>query len=194
MEEAPPKEKTLLTKIWLFFLDIGQTFVITGAVFLFITYFFFRPFQVSGNSMYSSFKDKEYIITNLITLRFNEPKRGDVIVFKSPTDSHKDFIKRVVAIENDTISLRDGYVYLNNQKADESYLDGGVKTYGGSFIQEGQVKKVPQGHFFVLGDNRNDSSDSRTWGFIKKEDIKGISFFVYWPLNEIQIIKNPYDK
>lgn len=193
MENKNPKEESVLTKIWLFLLDIGQTFLITGVVFFVITYFFFRPFQVSGNSMYSNFKDREYIITNLITLRFNEPKRGDVIVFKSPTDSHKDFIKRVIAIPNDIIYIENGFVYLNNEKITESYLDPDVKTYGGAFLQEGQIKKVPEGQFFVLGDNRNDSSDSRTWGFIKKNSIKGISFFVYWPLNEVHIIKNPHD-
>ncbi len=193
MEEEKLKQQSAVTKIWLFFLDIGQTFLITGAVFFVITYFFFRPFQVSGDSMYSNFKDKEYIITNLITLRFNDPKRGDVIVFKSPSDPSKDFIKRVIALSGDTVSIKNGFVYINQEKTSESYLDEGTRTYGGNFLQEGEEKIVPDGYFFVLGDNRNDSSDSRTWGFIKKENIKGISFFVYWPLNEIHIIKNPHE-
>ena len=193
MEDLIKEEQTLSKKIWLFILDITQTFVVTGAVFFFITYFFFRPFQVSGNSMYSNFKDKEYIITNLISLRFSNPTHGDVIVFKSPSDQNKDFIKRIIAIQGDEIFIENGKVYLNGNLLKEEYLDPGMQTFGGAFLQEGVKKTVPNGYFFVMGDNRNDSSDSRTWGFVTRKNIKGISFFVYWPLNEVQIIKNPYD-
>lgn len=193
MEDHIKEEQTISKKIWLFILDITQTFVVTGAVFFFITYFFFRPFQVSGNSMYSNYKDKEYIITNLISLRFSNPTHGDVIVFKSPSDQNKDFIKRIIAIQGDEIFIENGKVYLNGDLLEEEYLDPGMQTFGGAFLQEGIKKTVPNGYFFVMGDNRNDSSDSRTWGFVTRKNIKGISFFVYWPLNEVQIIKNPYD-
>lgn len=193
MEDHIKEEQTISKKIWLFILDITQTFVVTGAVFFFITYFFFRPFQVSGNSMYSNYKDKEYIITNLISLRFSNPTHGDVIVFKSPSDQNKDFIKRIIAIQGDEIFIENGKVYLNGNLLKEEYLDPGMQTFGGAFLQEGVKKTVPNGYFFVMGDNRNDSSDSRTWGFVTRKNIKGISFFVYWPLNEVQIIKNPYD-
>lgn len=192
MNEPDSKQQSLATRIWLFLLDITQTFVITAVVFFVITFFFFRPFQVSGNSMYSSFQDKEYIITNLISLRFSDPKRGDVIVFKSPTDPRKDFIKRVIGIAGDSVLIKDGSVYLNNKLLDESkYLDPGIKTYGQAFLPEGDTKTVPQGSFFVLGDNRTDSSDSRQWGFVKKEAVKGISVFVYWPPKQIHLINNP---
>lgn len=193
MEDHIKEEQNLSKKIWLFILDITQTFVVTGAVFFFITYFFFRPFQVSGNSMYSNFKDKEYIITNLISLRFSNPTHGDVIVFKSPSDQNKDFIKRIIAIQGDEIFIENGKVYLNGNLLKEEYLDPGMQTFGGAFLQEGVKKTVPNEYFFVMGDNRNDSSDSRTWGFVNRKNIKGISFFVYWPLKEVQIIKNPYD-
>jgi signal peptidase I len=189
-----PKQQSLLKKFWLFFLDIAQTFIITGIVFFFITYFFFRPFQVSGSSMYSTYLDKEYIITNIITLRFNQPDKGDVIVFKSPTDPNRDFIKRIIAVSGDTISLKDGYVYLNGRQLDESsYLNQGVKTYGNYFLPDNIIKTVPPDNFFVMGDNRTDSSDSRQWGFVNRSEIKGISIFVYWPLNEVKIIKNPFN-
>lgn len=192
-ETSKVDEQSVLSKIWAFFLDIAQTFVITGAVFFFITYFFFRPFQVSGNSMYSNFKDKEYIITNIISLRFNDPKQGDVIVFRSPTDPNRDFIKRVIGLPGDKIYLSDGFVYVNDKKINEDYLDEGIKTYGGAFLQEGEEKIVPEEYFFVMGDNRNDSSDSRQWGFLSRENIKGVSILVYWPINDIHIIRNPYN-
>ncbi len=182
-------------KLRLFIVDTVQTFLFAGGFFLLIYFFLFRPFQVSGDSMYSSFQDKEYILTNLISLRFTDPKRGDVIVFKSPTDPGKDFIKRVIAIPGDSITLKDGFVYVNDKIVDESeYLDKGVKTYGGAFIQEGQEKIVPKGYYAVMGDNRQDSSDFRQWGFLSRDNIIGISLFVYWPINHIRIVQNPLEE
>lgn len=144
--------------------------------------------------MYPNFHDGEYVLTNLIVLRFGEPKRGDVVVFKSPQDQEKDFIKRVIGIPKDTVSLKNGEVYLNDEKLDESsYMDENVKTYGGSFLRDEETVTVPENSFFVLGDNRSNSSDSREWGFVGKTLIIGESAVVYWPLNQTRIIKNPYN-
>lgn len=147
--------------------------------------------------MFPTFINKEYILTNLITLRFNDPHKGDVIVFKAPLDKDKDFIKRVMAIEGDTVNLKDGFVYVNDKKVDESkYLGSDVRTYGGSFLKDGQPVTVPQGEFLVMGDNRPFSSDSREWGFLKRDLIIGKSFFVYWgpdnPFKHMRLVKNPY--
>jgi signal peptidase I len=143
--------------------------------------------------MYPTFKNKEYILTNLIALRFQEPRRGDVIVFHAPPDPEKDFIKRVMALPGDTVALKNGSVYVNNSKLDESpYLKPDVKTYGGSFLKEDMTIKVPDGDYIVMGDNRPFSSDSREWGFLPKEKIIGESMFVYWPVNAMRIVKNPF--
>ncbi len=143
--------------------------------------------------MHSTFKNKEYILTNLIGLKFASPVRGDVIVFKAPTDKEKDFIKRVIGIPNDTVSLKDGYVYVNDKKVDEHvYLSNDVRTYGGNFLTEGKTVTVPPEQYIVMGDNRPFSSDSREWGFLEKKDIIGKSFFVYWPVNTMRIVSNPY--
>ena len=152
-----------------------------------------RPFQVSGESMFPTFKNKEYILTNLIVLRFETAHKGDVIVFKAPKDIEKDFIKRVIGEPGDTIQLKDGFVYVNGLLLDESsYLASDVRTYGGSFLQEGDQIVVPEGYCFVMGDNRMYSSDSREWGFLPKKDVIGVSFFVYWPVNTMRSVKNPY--
>src|SRR5687768_14304894 len=148
-----------LRKAYFFFLDTMQTILLAASIFLVIYIFLFRPFQVSGESMHPTFKDREYILTNLITLRFASPVKGDVIVFKAPTDTEKDFIKRVIGSGGDSVSIRDGFVYVNNQKLDESvYLKDDVRTYGGAFLKEGQSVTVPDGEFFVMGDNRPYSS------------------------------------
>lgn len=180
-------------KVYAFVLDTLQTILLAASIFLVIYIFFFRPFQVSGESMYPTFKNKEYILTNLITLRFDDPVKGDVIVFKAPLDRDKDFIKRVMATEGDTLYLKDGFVYVNGEKVDESkYLASDVRTYGGSFLKENEPVTVEEGKFLVFGDNRPFSSDSREWGFLEKKDIIGKSFFVYWPVGSMHVISNPY--
>ncbi len=184
---------TLLRKLYLFLLDSVQTFLIAAAVFLVIYVFLFRPFEVNGQSMYPNFHDKEYVLTNLIVLRFSNPKLGDVIVFKAPPEPDKDYIKRVIGMPGDTISLENGGVVLNGKPLDESkYLKPDVKTYSGAFLKEGDTIKVPSNKYFVMGDNRMESSDSREWGFVDKNAIIGESLFVYWPLNRLRAVANPY--
>ncbi len=180
-------------KIYNFLLDFMQTILLAASFFLVIYIFLFRPFQVSGQSMDPTYKNGEYILTNLVALRFDDPQRGDVIVFKSPTDPDKDFIKRVIGIAGDTIYVKGGFVYLNGNRLDESaYLDSSVQTYGTNFMQEDIPVTVPDGQFLVMGDNRPFSSDSREWGFLEREKIIGESLFVYWPVNHMRLIKNPY--
>ncbi|MBA3723804.1 MAG: signal peptidase I [Candidatus Levybacteria bacterium] len=180
-------------KAYFFTLDLLQTILLAASIFLVIYIFFFRPFQVSGESMHPTFVDKEYILTNLITLKFASPVKGDVIVFKAPTDKDKDFIKRVIGTEGDSVSVQDGFVYVNGQKLNESqYLATDVRTYGGSFLKDGEAVTVPLGQYIVFGDNRPFSSDSREWGFLEEKDIIGKSFFVYWPVNTMRVISNPY--
>lgn len=145
--------------------------------------------------MFPNFHDKEYVLTNLITLRFGAPVQGDVIVFKAPPDPDKDFIKRVIGVAGDTVMVKDGNVYVNGQLFDEStYLKDDVRTYGGSFLKDGDTVTVPSGEYFVMGDNRPYSSDSREWGFVPAGNIIGKSFFVYWPLNEVRAVTNPLKK
>ncbi len=145
--------------------------------------------------MFPNFQDQEYVLTNLITLRFSPLVRGDVVVFKAPPDPTKDFIKRVVGLPGDTIMVKDGSVYVNGQLYDESsYLKPDVKTYGGTFLSDNNTITVPQGEYFVMGDNRPYSSDSREWGFVPQTNLIGKSFFIYWPLNEIQTVNNPFKK
>jgi signal peptidase I len=180
-------------KVYSFFLDTLQTILLAASIFLVIYIFFFRPFQVSGESMFPTFKNKEYILTNLITLRFADPKQGDVIVFKAPVDNEKDFIKRIIGVGGDIVYLKDGFVYVNGKKLDEGkYLKSDVRTYGGAFLKEDQPVTVPKDDFLVMGDNRPFSSDSREWGLLKRDAIIGKSFFVYWPVNTMRMVSNPY--
>lgn len=179
-------------KVYAFFIDTIQSILIAASIFLVVYLFLARPFQVTGESMYPNFQDKEYVLTNLIGLRFGPPHQGDVIVFKAPPSPDKDFIKRVIGLPGDTVMVKDGDVYVNGKQLDQSsFLKPDVKTYGGSFLHDGDTVTVPDGQYFVMGDNRPYSSDSREWGFVPSGNIIGISFFAYWPLNEAGLIKNP---
>ena len=182
-----------LRKAYFFLLDILQTLILAAAAFVVVYMFLFRPFEVNGESMYPNLHNHQYLITDIISLKLGDPKLGEVVVFKAPNEPDKDFIKRVIGLKGDRVSVQEGKVYLNEKLLDESkYLDASVKTYGGSFLKEGQTVTVPQGYFFVLGDNRSYSSDSREWGFVPKKNIIGISKFIYWPVNDAGFIKNPF--
>jgi signal peptidase I len=191
----------IIRKIYAFLIDGIETLLIAAAIFLVIYAFLFRPFNVDGQSMFPNFHNGEYVITNLIGFEdfkiyhasFGTLKLGDVVVFISPPDPSKDYIKRVIGIPGDKIMIKGGSVYLNEKLLDESaYLSSDVKTYEGAFLAEGQAVTVPENEYFVLGDNRGESSDSRTWGFVTKDEIVGKSLLVYWPLDRVRLIKNPY--
>lgn len=194
----------IIRKVYTFLLDSIQTFLIAAAIFLIIYVALFRPFEVKGNSMYGTlpfnFYDKEYVLTNLIGFenfgiwkaRFGSLKLGDVVVFKAPPEPDKDYIKRIIGVPGDTILIKGGDVYLNGKILDQSsFLNSNIKTYSGSFLKEDQAVTVPPDEYFVMGDNRPESSDSREWGFVKRDEIVGKSFLVYLPLNRVRLVKNP---
>lgn len=182
-----------LRKVWLFLIDTIQSIVIAASIFLIIYFFLIRPYKVDGLSMFPNFQNGEYVLTNLIDLRFHDLKRGDVIVFKAPPSPDKDYIKRIIGLPGDSVSVNNGDVYLNNQRFDESlYLKSDVKTFGFRFLLEGDTKIVPENNYFVMGDNRPESSDSRDWGFVPRGNVIGKSFFVYWPPQNMRSIKNPF--
>lgn len=139
--------------------------------------------------MIPNFPDGEYLLTDKVTYRFNEPKRGDVVVFEAPTNNGDEFIKRIVGLPGNKVSIKNGFVFINGEKLTESYLSNEIYTSAGSFSQEGKDVLVPENEFFVLGDNRPHSSDSRAFGFIGKDKITGRAWFIYWPLQKAGIIQ-----
>jgi signal peptidase I len=119
------------------------------------------------------------------------PERGDVIVFEYPEDINKDFIKRVIAMPGETVEFRDGGVYINGQVLDEPYLQG-ASTFcgGGGACSEGPITVQP-GHIFVMGDNRNNSSDSRQWDSLPLERVIGQAWVLYYPVDDWGVIPHP---
>lgn len=149
-------------------------------IFLVLHIFFFRPFQIAGNSMYPNYFDGQYYLINIT----NRPKFGDVIVFKAPNDPEKGFVKRVIGVPGDQIMVGNGNVYLNGKVLDESkYLKPMVKSYMGSFLKGNLPLIIPLDSYFVMGDNRSGSSDSREWGFLPSQNIVGKIVLCYFKCN-----------
>jgi signal peptidase I len=177
-----------LRNLWLFFLDFLETIVVSLAIFAVVYIFLFQPHQVDGQSMVPNFHNAEYILTDKLSYRIHEPKRGDVVVFHSPQDERVDFIKRILGVPGDTLKISDGYVYLNGIKLEEGYVNDPGAVLAGRFLRENLEVEVPPGQYFVMGDNRGHSSDSREWGFVSRPGIVGRAFFRYWPVKVFGLI------
>lgn len=179
-------------KVGAFFLDVIETVVIALAIFVIAYLFLFQPHQVRGNSMYPNFHDKDYLLTDKISYRLGQPKRGDVIVFVAPKNEEYDYIKRIIGLPGDKIEITQDYkVKVNGEILNEPYLPSDYQTFGGNFLEVGKTITVPPNEYFVLGDNRSHSSDSRDWGFVPRANIIGKAWFRYWPLNQVGFISSP---
>lgn len=172
------------------FFDFLQGIVVIAAILVMIYLFIMSPQEISGRSMEPSFYNGEYILTNKIEYKFKEPSRGDVVIFKSPKNKDIDYIKRIIALPGERVSLRSGVLYVNNHEVIEPYLESGVYTFGGSYLNEGATKTIPAGKYFVVGDNRPHSSDSRDFGPIAVEEFIGKALLRYYPFSEIGIIES----
>jgi len=154
-----------------------------------IRYFLFQPFIVNGTSMSPSFETADYLFIDEISFRFREPERGEVVVFKAPLEPTDRYIKRIIGLPGETINVSNGSVYVTQTEKfllDESeYLSEGTITYGETNIVLGEKE------YFVMGDNRQFSSDSRRWGVLPKENIIGRAFFRLLPFKNILVISEP---
>lgn len=171
-----------------FFLDILQTLVLAAAIFVISYLFLFQPHQVIGNSMDPNFEDQEYLLTDKISYRFHNPHRGDVIVFRSPPNPERDYIKRVIGLPGEKFKIQNGRVFINDSLLEEDYLSAGSFITPGPFLKDGQEIKIREDSYITLGDNRSHSSDSREWGFVPRQNIVGKAFLRYWPIEKIDII------
>ncbi|ABO50566.1 signal peptidase I, Serine peptidase, MEROPS family S26A [Desulforamulus reducens MI-1] len=148
-----------------------------------IRLFILEPFFIPSGSMEPNLMIGDRIIVSKITYHLKEPQRGDIIVFKFPLDPSRNFVKRLIAKGGETVEIKNSVLYINNQPIEENYLPKGLK------FKDFGPEIVPEGHYFMMGDNRNNSDDSRVWGFLDKELIIGKAEVIYWPLNRISLAK-----
>lgn len=183
-----------IKRLGAFFLDVLEVIVFAVAIFLFLYLLVLQPHKIKGASMEPNFPDGEYLLTDKVKYRFGEPSRGDVVVFKAPTGEGEEFIKRIIGLPGERIAVRNGRVLLNGQELNEDYIPEISPTYGGNFLQENETFTIPEGNYFVLGDNRPHSSDSRSWGTITKDKITGRAWLIYWPPKNAGLVKkSPYN-
>jgi signal peptidase I len=177
-----------LKRLGAFFLDIIEVIVFAIAIFLFVYLLIMQPHKIKGASMEPNFPDGEYLLTDKISYRFREPQRGDVIVFSAPVANGEEYIKRIIGLPGERVSIKDNHIYINDELLAESYLPDQLPTMPGAFLEEGKEVVVPDSHYLVFGDNRVASSDSRAWGFISKDSISGRAWIIYWPPSEAGIV------
>ena len=191
--EPVPKTKLQIIR------EYVQTFGIALLLALFIRSFFVQAFKIPSGSMIPTLLVGDHILVNRFVygfripftrikfLEFQEPERGDVIVFKYPEDPKKDFIKRVIAVEGETVEIRDKKIYINNQLMEDHYgvhrdsytIPKGLNNPRDNY---GPIQ-IPADSFFVMGDNRDSSHDSRYWGFVGQKAVEGKALIIYWSWN-----------
>ncbi len=177
------------------FQEYSEAFVVAVILAIVIRALLFQAFKIPSSSMESTLLVGDHILVNKLLYglrvpftdirwpKFTEPKTGDVVVFIFPEDRTKDFIKRVIGTPGDTVEIKDKAVFLNGKELSCPYAEFRSKdTYSGEVSRRDNLKafKVPRGKLFVMGDNRDFSHDSRFWGFVPEEDVKGKAFIIYY--------------
>lgn len=169
--------------------EISKVILISMAIVLPVRYFIVQPFIVRGASMEPAFDDREYLIVDELSYFLREPKRGEVIVFRYPRDPRQFFIKRIIGLPGEEIEIKNGRIKIHNTGypdgflLEESYLKPPDRTTNPDL-----TITLDEGDFFVLGDNRDFSSDSRVWGVLERDFIVGRALFRAWPVARLGII------
>lgn len=179
----------MIRNFFSYVLELIKVVVISLAIIIPIRYYLIQPFYVKGASMEPNFYDKEYLIIDEISYRFHEPRRGDIVVFKYPRNPEEYFIKRIIGLPGEKIQVKDGFVYIYNKEHEEGiqltekYLSEDIRTYG---LNE-EIITLGDNEYYILGDNRNSSKDSRSFGPVDKKFLTGRVLFRGWPFNRVNV-------
>jgi len=172
--------------------EIVETLVLTFVIFLVIQNFVVQPYRVQQQSMEHTLEPDQYVLVDKLTKNFDDYKRGDIVVFNPPgawaQGDGTPFIKRVIAVADDTVEIQDGGVFVNGVRLDEPYVYEGQET----LVTGSQATwLVPDDQLFVMGDHRNNSADSRVFGPIDKGQVSGRAWLRYWPFSTFGILPTP---
>ncbi len=178
---SPPSSSSSFNSAFSWVRDLAFSVLLAVVLIVFI----YQPVKVEGTSMMPSLTDQERIFINKFTYRFGlgSIERGDTVVFWYPQDPSKSYIKRVIGLPGDRVRIDEGEVYVNGSQLKEDYVP--EENRDRLSWKDGREETVPAGKYFVLGDHRNQSSDSRGWGWVPRDAIYGKAVFVYWPLDKV---------
>lgn len=179
--ESGPQEQKEGTSFIRFVVDVIETLVLATLLFLGINALTAR-IRVDGFSMEPTFHNGEFVLVNRLAYKLGTPVLGDVIVFHFPGDPNQEYIKRIIGLPGDRIVIGDRQVKVNGMVLDEAYI-AAPPIYEGNWV-------VPEDHLFVLGDNRNNSSDSHSWGAVPMVNVVGKAVFVYWPISDWGLVEH----
>ena len=175
-----------ISSFFLFVWEILKIVFIALVIVIPIRYFLFQPFIVKGQSMEPNFENSNYLIVDELSYRFRDPQRGEVVVFRYPRNVSQRFIKRIIGLPGEKIEIEAGVVMVNGKILDESeYFPSGVQTLGNIQIS------LDENEYFVLGDNRISSFDSRQWGTLPRKNIIGRVYFRAWPITDLTKFEVP---
>lgn len=163
--------------------DFVKTLVIAFVLAQLVMVSVAQAFQVEQYSMEPTLLPHDRVLVNKLLYRVRAPQRGDIIVLRYPRDPGRNYIKRIVGLPGDNVHIRDGHLRINDRPVQELYInDAPSGDYG--------PEKVPADSFFVLGDNRNNSEDSRAFGFLKRDLVVGQAVLIYWPLERVRVLRH----
>ena len=154
--------------------EFVETIVFTLLIYILVRHFLFENYRVVGYSMTPTLEDDQFLVVNKLGYRVHDPQRGDIVVLRDPRDGDRKLIKRLIGLPGETVEIRQGKVYIDDQRLDEPYI-----ANPGHYSLASTA--VPVEHYFVLGDNRNNSSDSHNWGTLSGDEIVGKAWLSYWP-------------
>lgn len=178
----------IIKKTISFVMDTLETIVFMGSIFI-VTYLFIAfPTGVQGSSMEPTVHNGDRVIASKISYKMEDIKHGDIAVVQSPVNPDINLIKRIIALENDSLSIKEGQVFLNGKPLTEDYLQDATPTWFDGFIKEGETIVIPKGYVFVMGDNRPRSSDSREFGPIPVSSVIGKVIYRYFPPDKMGVL------
>ena len=187
-----------MKKFVVFVWEIAKVVAISLAIILPIRYYLIQPFYVKGASMEPNFFDHEYLIIDEISYRFTPPERGQVVVFRYPRNPQEYFIKRVIGLPGEEIQIKDGQVWIYNEESpdgfrlQEDYLPADLMTFGQSTDIQTDRVTIGLDEYYVLGDNRNASKDSRSFGPVSRNFITGKVLLRGWPFDRVTVFDGSY--
>lgn len=176
-ENKDQPESDTLIKSWFSLIKSFDIVLVAGLLFRAVI---LQPYIVDGDSMEPNFHNKEIMLVDKITYRLREPQRGETIIFQAPKDPNSDYIKRVIGLPGDTVVITKGKIFINGTLISETYLPAGLQTNNESSTDVFRQTMGPE-EYFVLGDNRGNSSDSREWGILPKINIVGKAWYIIYP-------------